>query len=122
MKKFYKCTVCGNMLGLIYNGKGPLECCNKNMKELVANTEEASTEKHLPEVNVSGDRVVVQIGSVPHPMEESHHIEFIYLETKSGGQLKYLNINEEPTATFTLHDGELVACYEYCNLHGLWKT
>ena len=122
MKRFFKCESCGNILVMVHDGKGPLKCCGKDMKELKANTEEASTEKHLPVIDASGDKVTVSVGSVPHPMEEAHHIEFVYLETKRGGQLKYFDLGETPTIAFTLSEDELVAAYEYCNLHGLWKT
>ena len=123
MKRFFKCDSCGNMLVMVRDGGGPIECCGKGIKEIKANTEEASTEKHLPVIEVSGDKVItVSVGSVPHPMEKEHHIEFVYLETKRGGQLKYFNIGETPTMIFTLSKDEIVAAYEYCNLHGLWKT
>ena len=122
MKRFFKCNSCGNMLLMVHQGGGPLKCCNKDMQELKANTEEASTEKHLPVISVSGDKITVSVGSVPHPMEEAHHIEFVYLETKRGGQLKFFKLEETPTITFSLTEDELVAAYEYCNLHGLWKT
>ena len=107
---------------MVHQGSGPLKCCNKDMQELKANTEEASTEKHLPVISASGDKVAVSVGSVLHPMEEAHHIEFVYIETKRGGQLKYLKLEETPAVTFSLFEDELVAAYEYCNLHGLWKT
>ena len=92
------------------------------MTELVPNTEEASTEKHLPVVSVDGDKVVVKIGSVPHPMIEEHHIMWVYLQTDRGGQRKCLEVAKEPEVTFALADEKPLAAYAYCNLHGLWKT
>jgi len=120
--KFFVCKHCGNFVGFIENKGVPLVCCGEKMVALVPNTTEASNEKHLPQVSVSGNMVNVTVGSVPHPMEEAHYITFIYLETESGGQNKVLKPGEEPKHSFCLVDDKPVAAYEYCNLHGLWKT
>jgi superoxide reductase len=92
------------------------------MEELVPNTVDAAKEKHVPVVTVEGNKVVVEVGSVAHPMLEEHFIQWIYLQTKNGGQRKCLVPGQEPKAVFALEDDEVVAVYEYCNLHGLWKT
>lgn len=120
--KFYICRHCGNIVGSIHNSGVPLVCCGEKMEALVANTVEASQEKHLPVVSILGDKVKVEVGSVAHPMLEEHSIQWIYLETTKGGQRKNLQPGEAPTAEFTLTNEEPVAVYEYCNLHGLWKT
>jgi len=121
-QKFYICKHCGNMVGLI-NDKGvPMVCCGEEMSELVPNTVEASVEKHLPHVSVSGNNISVQIGSTPHPMEEGHNIKFIYVETQRGGQRKCLETGKEPKHSFCFIDDKPFAVYAYCNLHGLWKT
>ena len=120
--RFYICEVCGNLVGLVLEGGGELVCCGQPMKELAANTEEASYEKHIPEVTVDGNKVTVKVGSVLHPMIEEHYIQFIYLVTKFGAQKKCLSPGEEPVAEFALVDGdEVVEAFEFCNLHGLWK-
>lgn len=121
-QKFFVCKHCGNFVGMVSDKGVPLVCCGEKMQELVPNTVEASNEKHLPDVKVTGDTVEVQVGSVPHPMEEKHHITFIYLQTEHGGQRKGLKVGGEPKAVFKLVDDKAVAVYEYCNLHGLWKT
>lgn len=121
-QKFYVCKHCGNIVGMILSAGVPMICCGEEMKELVPNTTEASTEKHLPVVTIVGNTVMVEIGSVPHPMEEKHYIQWVYLETKRGGQRKCLLPNEEPKVIFALDDDEVIAVYEYCNIHGLWKT
>lgn len=120
--KFFICKHCGNMAGLIDNKGVPMVCCGEKMTELVPNTVEASTEKHLPAVTVAGDSVSVQVGSAAHPMEAAHHIAFVYVETARGGQRKCLKAGEAPALTFRLADDTPVAVYAYCNLHGLWKT
>lgn len=121
-QEFFKCDNCGNMAELIKNTGIPLVCCGNKMTELIPNTAEASTEKHLPEVTMSGNSITVQVGSVPHPMDAGHHIEFIYVETGRGCQRKKLDIGTEPKLTFSFADEKPVAVYAYCNLHGLWKT
>ena len=121
-QRFFKCGRCGNIIGLIKDGGAPMICCGEKMAELIPNTVEASTEKHLPEVKVSGDSVSVQVGSTLHPMEEGHHIAFVYLETERGGQRKSLKVGEEPKLSFVLTGDKPVAVYAYCNLHGIWKT
>jgi len=92
------------------------------MTELIPNTVEASAEKHLPAVTVSGDTLIVNIGSTPHPMESAHYISFVYVETASGGQRKCLKIGSAPTCTFSFIEDKPIAVYAYCNLHGMWKT
>ena len=107
---------------MIFNKGVPTVCCGEKMEELVPNTVDASEEKHVPVVVVEGNKVIVDIGSVPHPMIEEHYIEWVYIETKRGGQRKSLLPGEEPHVEFTLIDDEVVNVFEYCNLHGLWKT
>ncbi len=120
--KFFKCMHCGNIVTFLNESGAPLTCCGDKMTELVANTTEAATEKHLPVVERDGNTVTVCIGSVEHPMTTEHSIQWIYLETTKGLQARFLNPGEKPKATFILSDEEPVAAYEYCNLHGLWKT
>lgn len=121
-QKFFLCKHCGNMAGMIvFSGVTPV-CCGEEMQELIPNTVDASQEKHVPVVTVSGNEVTVEVGSVEHPMVEAHYIQWIYLETTQGGQRKKLNPGDKPKAVFALADGDkAVAAYEYCNLHGLWK-
>ena len=122
-KKFFKCSVCGKIIGIIEN-KGPIVvCCGKKMEELVANTTEASVEKHIPAVEINDNKVKVQVGSTLHPMTEEHHISWVYLETNQGGQRKSLEIDKDPIVEFALtEDEKVIEVYAYCNLHGLWKV
>lgn len=121
--KFYICKHCGNLIGKVIDGGVTPVCCGEPMEELTANTVDAAKEKHVPVVTVEGNKVTVEVGSVAHPMLEEHHIAFIYLQTKEGGQRKSLAVGSEPKAVFALAEGdEAVAAYEYCNLHGLWKA
>lgn len=120
--KFYVCDTCGKVILMINDTAVPTICCGKNMRELVPGSVDAVVEKHVPVVNVDGNRVSVTIGEVIHPMVEEHYIEWIAIETKNGCQMKELKPFDTPTAEFLLAEGdELVAAYEYCNIHGLWK-
>lgn len=121
-KRFFVCKHCGNMVGMIFCSGVPIICCGEPMHELQANVEDASHEKHVPVIKVDGNHVTVHIGSAPHPMTEAHLIEWVYLETKKGGQRKVLKAGEAPVASFLLEDDEPVCAYIYCNLHGLWKA
>lgn len=120
--QIFRCEHCGNIVTFVESSGAPVSCCGDQMKELKANTTEAATEKHLPVIQTDGNIVTVKVGEVPHPMLPEHHISWIILETKEGFQKKDLT-KEEPLAVFALAEGDsVVAAYEYCNLHGLWKT
>ncbi len=121
--KFFKCTICGNVVGKVVDSGVPVFCCGKPMEQLVAHTEDAGGEKHVPVVTKLDDCTIkVEVGSVPHPMLPEHHIAFIYLETEDGGARVGLPHDGKPEAQFCTCSGKPVAVYEYCNLHGLWKT
>ena len=120
--KILVCKVCGNVVGMIEDHHVPVFCCNQPMNELVANQSEGAMEKHLPLVSRLGKEVKVSVGSVEHPMVENHWISLIQLETDKGIYQKRLSANQKPEACFILaEDEKVVAAYEYCNLHGLWK-
>ena len=120
--KFYVCNHCGNIIRFDKNTGVPVVCCGEPMEELVPGTTDAATEKHVPVIEINGNVVTVKIGEVEHPMLEEHYIEWIVLETKDMEYKASLNPGEKPEATFILNDGdEVVAAYEYCNLHRLWK-
>ena len=121
--KFYRCEHCGNIITFVHSAGVPVMCCGQKMTELVPGTTDGAAEKHVPVVEVQGSTVQVKVGSVAHPMLPEHFIQFIAIETKHGSQIKYLQPGEKPQASFVLADGDqLVAAYEYCNLHGLWKA
>lgn len=119
--KFYKCRHCGNVIQKVVDSKVPVVCCGEKMEELIPNTVDASGEKHLPVVTLLDDnRIKVEVGSVPHPMLPEHHIAFIYVETDCGGIR--IDLTDKPEALLCTCPGKPLAVYEYCNLHGLWKT
>lgn len=118
--KFFKCEVCGNFVGLIKDGGGELTCCNQPMTELVANTVEASREKHIPVATRQDGKIIVDVGSVAHPMTPEHFIEWIAVVSDKGTERISLTPGEAPKAVFC--DKADVDVYAYCNLHGLWKA
>lgn len=121
--KFFICEHCGNIIAMVKDAGVPVMCCGQKMTELVANTEDAAQEKHVPVYELKGNILEVTIGEVEHPMLEEHHIEWIAVQTDKGNQRKMLKAGDAPKAEFAILDDEKVeAVYEYCNLHGLWKA
>lgn len=119
--KFYKCRHCGNVIEKVVDSKVPVICCGEKMEELIPNTVDASQEKHVPVVTKVNDCTIkVEVGSVPHPMLPEHHIAFIYVETENGGIR--VDLKDKPEAVICTCSSKPIAVYEYCNLHGLWKT
>ena len=94
--KFFKCSHCGNIVAYVQSNGPKVSCCGEEMKELVANTTDAATEKHVPVVEIDGNLVTVSVGSVTHPMEEKHYIQWISLQTEQGNQRKALKPGQEP--------------------------
>jgi superoxide reductase len=121
VKQIYRCTVCGNIVEVLHVGGGTLVCCGQNMQLLSENTVDAALEKHVPVIEKTADGVVVKVGSVEHPMEEKHYIEWIELHTEKNVYRKYLKPGDKPEAIFKT-DEEVLFAREYCNLHGLWKS
>ena len=122
-QKFYICEHCGNIIAMVKNKGVPVMCCGQKMKELVANTTDAAQEKHVPQYKIEQNKVIVDIGSVAHPMINEHYIEWVSLQTNKGNQRKTLNPSDAPHVEFAILDGEKVeAVFAYCNLHGLWKA
>ena len=108
---------------LISGGGANISCDGKQMNFLQANVTDAAQEKHVPQISVDGQKVFVKVGSVAHPMTDAHLIQWIYLQTKRGGQYVHLTATDKPEAEFVVAEGdEPIAAYEFCNLHGLWKA
>ena len=121
MVKIYICPICGNIITKIKDSGVPVVCCGKPMIELIPNKEDAAVEKHIPVYEIKDNEVIVKVGSVNHPMEEQHYIEWIMIETNKGIQIKKLEYKNKPEAIFGLATEEnLERVYAYCNLHGLW--
>ena len=118
--QIYKCEVCGNIVEVLHEGGGELVCCGRPMKLLVEGAVDAAKEKHVPVVEKIAGGIKVKVGSVPHPMEEKHYIEWIEVIADGKAYRQFLKPGDPPEATFDI-DAQEVTAREYCNLHGLWK-
>lgn len=117
----YKCEVCGNMVEVVHASAGTLVCCNQNMKLMEENTVDAAKEKHVPVIEKKEGGFLVKVGSVAHPMQDVHWIEWVQLLADGKAYRQFLNPGDTPEAFFKI-DAKDVSAREYCNLHGLWKA
>lgn len=121
LEQVYRCPICGNMVSVLHAGAGTLVCCGKPMELLVEKTnEEGLNEKHVPVIEQDDDKIIVRIGSIPHPMEAAHYIEWIELIADGRSYLEFLQSGDWPAAEFCVSAKEISA-RAYCNVHGLWK-
>lgn len=123
LNDIYKCELCGNVVEFVFVGGGELVCCGQKMVLLSEKTGDAGTEKHTPVIVDKGDRVIVKVGDVAHPMENDHYITMIEIITTDGkvGR-KLLKPGDKPEAEFLHPKSSIVKAREYCNKHGLWKS
>jgi superoxide reductase len=119
--QIYKCEICGNIVEVLHEGVGELVCCGQPMKLLVANTVDAAKEKHVPVMEKTASGVKVKVGSVTHPMEEKHYIEWIEIIADGKAYRQFLKPGDAPEAVFEIKANKIEA-REHCNLHGLWKA
>lgn len=121
--KNFKCEVCGNVIEKIIDKGVPVMCCGKPMVELTANTTDGAMEKHVPVAEIKEGKLEVTVGSVEHPMLPEHFITDIWAVAGTQVLRAQLKAGDAPKAVFALGDYKgKVEVYEYCNLHGLWKT
>lgn len=117
----YKCEICGNIVEMVHEGAGQLVCCGQPMKLMEENTVDASREKHVPVIEKVDGRIKVKVGSVPHPMEEKHYIEWIEVIADGRAYRQFLKPGDAPEAAFCI-DASSITVREYCNIHGLWRA
>jgi superoxide reductase len=118
----YKCEECGSILEVLHESDGTLACCDKEMKFFIENTVDAAKEKHIPVVEIGADGIKVKVGSIAHPMEEKHYIEWIEIIADNKAYRQFLKPGQPPEAYFCCEDAKNITVREYCNLHGLWKN
>jgi len=116
----YKCAVCGNIVEVLHGGAGELVCCGKPMEKLVAKTADEGREKHVPVIEKTEGGVKVKVGSVPHPMEDNHYIEWIEVIADGKAYRQFLNPGDVPEAEFAVEAAQISA-REHCNKHGMWE-
>ncbi|MDR2017629.1 MAG: desulfoferrodoxin [Syntrophobacterales bacterium] len=117
----YKCEVCGNIVEVLHGGPGQFVCCNQPMILLKENTVDASLEKHVPVIEMNSDGIKVKVGTVAHPMEEKHYIEWVAIVADGKEYRQFLSPGGTSEVFFPIR-AEKVEAREYCNLHGLWKS
>ena len=117
----YECSVCDNMVEMVRGGKGTLVCCNEPMNLLTENTTDAAQEKHVPVIEQTGNGIKVKVGSVAHPMQDDHYIEWIEVIVDGKTCRQFLSPSDAPEADFAV-TGEQISARAFCNLHGLWKS
>lgn len=122
IREIYKCEICGNIVEVLHTGVGQLVCCGQPMKKMEENTTEASHEKHIPFLEKAERGTIIKVGSIPHPMEEKHYIEWIEAVNKDGKVVRImLKPGDAPEAHIGWSIENIVEVREYCNIHGLWK-
>ena len=121
LKQIYKCSICGNIVEVVHAGGGELVCCGKPMELLVEKTQDLGFEKHVPVIERTTQGILVKVGSIPHPMEEAHYIEWIEIIADGKYCRKFLKPGDKPEALFKV-TAEEVTARSYCNVHGLWKS
>lgn len=119
--QIYKCNICGNIVEVLHTGNGELVCCGQPMELLIVKNKDIGNEKHLPIVKKTETEVVVTIGSILHPMEESHYIELVEIIANNKVYREFLKPGDQPIATFKIKVDKVIA-RGYCNIHGLWQS
>lgn len=122
INEVYKCSICGNIVEVLHVGGSELVCCGKPMDLLIENTHDGALEKHVPVIEKTSTGVKVKVGELPHPMEESHYIEWIEIISDGKSYKKFLNPGDAPEAEFCLEYKDNLIAREYCNIHSLWKN
>ncbi len=121
LNEVYRCNVCGNIVQVLHTGVGQLVCCGQPMELLKEKIEEEGNEKHVPVIEKTENGVKVKVGSVPHPMEDAHYIEWIEIIADGRSYRKFLKPGDEPEAEFEIK-ADTITAREYCNVHGMWKS
>jgi superoxide reductase len=121
LKQVYRCNICGNIVEVLHTGVGQLVCCGQPMELLTEKTTDVGLEKHVPVMEKLNGKIKVKVGSVPHPMEEKHYIEWVEIIADGSVYRKFLKPGDKPEAEFEITAKKLEV-REYCNIHGLWKS
>lgn len=122
LNQIYKCNICGNIVEIFHAGGGHPVCCGSPMELLEEKTQDVGMEKHVPIAEDENGKVKVKVGSIPHPMEEAHFIEWIEVIAGSRVYRKHLQPNDEPESVFCKSVSGDVILRAYCNVHGLWSN
>ena len=118
--EIYKCSQCGNIAEMLHGGDGDLFCCGEPMKKLIEKAEDQGQEKHVPVIEKIDGGYKIKVGSVTHPMEKEHYIEWIAIEADGKTYREFLSPGQAPEAVFMIDAAKVIA-RESCTVHGLWK-
>jgi len=121
LKQIHRCNICGNIVEVLHAGIGQLVCCGQPMELLKEKAADVGLEKHVPVIEKVGNKVKVKVGSIPHPMEPKHYIEWIEIIAEGRVYRKFLKPGDKPEAEFEI-TAEKIESREYCSIHGLWKS
>lgn len=121
LNEIYKCNVCGNIVEVRHASIGELVCCGQPMEHLYEKNHDQGLEKHVPIVTQTNNGLLVKIGSVAHPMEEKHYIEFVEVIVEGEIHIKYFKPGDKPEHEFRVR-GNKYNVREYCNVHGMWRN
>ena len=122
LKEIYKCNVCGNIVEVVHASDGELVCCGQPMQLMSEKLQDAGNEKHVPVIERTATGVKVKVGSIPHPMEEKHYIEWIELHADEMVYRKFLKPGDAPKAEFCVTTAKKLSARDFCNIHGLWRS
>lgn len=121
LKEIYKCAICGNIVEILHDGAGELVCCGQPMELLAEKKTDTGAEKHVPIITGTPEGTLIKVGSVPHPMEDAHYIEWVEAQTSEGYCKKFLKPGDAPE--FILKSkAKVIKVRCYCNVHGLWQS
>jgi superoxide reductase len=109
--------------------------CGINKPADAANMTELE-KKHMPVIDCpdtvkAGEpfKVHINVGEIPHVMEEGHHIQWIdvYFKNNFFARVDLTPKFTRPEVTLTLerhskHESSTLRVIERCNLHGQWET
>ena len=121
LNQIQRCNICSNITEVLHSGVGELVCCNQPMEMLKVHKVDEGFEKHVPVIEETKEGFLVKVGSIPHPMEDNHHITFIELLADGQVYRKHLKPGDKPEALFRIEAAK-VSAREYCNIHGLWGS
>ncbi|MEA2059890.1 MAG: desulfoferrodoxin [Thermodesulfobacteriota bacterium] len=117
----YRCEKCGNIVEMLHAEKPKVHCCNQEMTLIEPNIVDAAKEKHVPVIEKIDGGYLVKVGSVAHPMEEKHYIEWIEINADNVVYRRFLKPGDAPEAKFLI-DADNITAREYCNIHGFWRS
>jgi len=121
----FKCPDCGHVIEVIFADSCgcEMQCCGKPMRKMDEKNREGAEEKHLPVIEALDNGIKVKVGSLPHPMDTDHWIQFIEVLTHNGLSMRRdLSPGDLPEALFSISLSKVSRVRELCNLHGLWSV